>query len=785
MTVDPLPARLVPEIAALSDVEEWGAERHAALGMALLDQGRAAEALVALRGALAFGDTRPATLLNLALAEDRAGDPAKARAMMRGLCRDLPGWDEAPLRLGESLRRSGDLAEAELEYERVLELNPQRPEALLSLAALLMLRHEAARAQMLLLRCCARAPERGDAWDALGLALMMTGDIPAAESAFGEAQRLQPDNIDIAVRRAEAAALAGTAAEELARLDIAAAADPGNVALLTARGVLLGKLGRRDEAVEVLEAAAALAPDALVPTVALANALTVSSRAKLAVDVLRQAVEMAPRDANLRNNLAATLVRVYRYDEARAMLEALIEEHGPQLNFLCNLTNALVSLGLQDQGVARARQAVALLPGAHLAWRALGNALSYHQDVTGAALLEAYRGVGRTMPRSPPVALDNPPDPARRLRVGLLSPTLKTHPVGWLTVAGFEALDPAAFEIICLGQPESNDPIQRRFRAAAAAWHVVDTDTPAPLAARIRALGIDILIDMSGYGDRGLIAACAERPVPVQVKWVGMQNHSTGLAEMDWIITDRWETPPGHETFYAERLLRLPDGYVCYSPPPYAPDVVPLPALARGHVTFGCFNNTAKITKVVIATWARVLHALPSSRLVLKAHQFAEPATSDRFLAAFAAHGIAATRLELRAGSPHRDLLAQYGDIDVVLDPFPYSGGLTTCEALWMGVPTVTVPSETFASRHSASHMSNAGLADWVVADLDAYVARAVAAAADIGALAALRAGLREQVRASPLCDAPRFGRSLGAALRHAWHDWCATVAKPAPDPPG
>ena len=774
MTAEPARAAFRPAPAALSAI---AGARHATLGMALLDQGRAAEALVALRGAVAFGDTSPATLLNLALAEDRAGDAETARSTMRGLRDLMPDWDEPPLRLGESLRRDGRLAEAEVEYTRALEINPQRPEALLSLAALLMLRGEAARAQMLLLRCCARAPGRGDSWDALGLSLLLTGDVPAAESAFAEAQRLLPDNIDIAVRRAEAAALAGTAPEELARLERAGGADPANVALLTARGVLLGKLGQRDEAVDVLEAAVALAPDAVVPTVALANALTVSARPKLAVAVLRRAVALSPDDANLKNNLAAILVRVYRYDEARTMLEALVDAHGPQLNFLCNLVNAQVSLGLQDEGVARARQAVALLPEAHLAWRALGNALSYHQDVTGQALLDAYRGVGRTMPRSAPVALANTRDPDRRLRLGLLSPTLKTHPVGWLTVAGFEALDPDAFEIVCLGQPDSSDPIQRRFRAIASDWHVVDTLPPPALAQRIRDAGIDILIEMSGYGDRGMIAACAERPAPVQIKWVGMQNHSTGLAEMDWIVSDRWETPPGHERHYSERLLRLADGYACYSPPPYAPDVAPLPALRHGHLTFGCFNNIAKITPVVIATWARVLHAVPDARLVLKAHQFAEPSTHARFLAAFAAHGIADDRLDLRAGSPHRDLLAQYGDIDVVLDPFPYSGGLTTCEALWMGVPTVTMPGETFASRHSASHMSNAGLPDWVVPDLDTYVARAIAAAADIAALATLRAGLRARVKASPLCDAPRFGRSLGAGLRHAWRNWCAETS--------
>lgn len=758
----------------LSESDEGAREHRAAVGMALLQQQRWTEAAAALRSAVALGDLRPATVLNLALAEEQGGDTARAHALMQQLCEQLPRWEEPALRLAESYRRKGDRVAAERGYEKVLELNPQRPEALLSLAALLMLRHAPERAQMLLLRCCAIAPQRGDAWDALGLSLLLTGDVPAAESAFAEAQRLCPQNIDIAVRRAEASWLAGSAVDELARIDLALADDPAHVALLTARGVLLGKMGAREEAVEVLEAAAALDPEAIAPTVALANALTTSSRAKDAIAVLERAIALAPEDANLRNNLAASLVRVYRFDEARVILEKLVETHGPQLNFLCNLTNALVSLGLQSEGVATARRAVDQMPNSHLAWRALGNALAYHPDVTGSSLLAAYSEVGRTMLRTPAEPFDNSADPDRRIRIGLLSATLKTHPVGWLTIAGFENLDPARFEIICLGQPESSDPIQRRFRQVAAEWHVVDTEERGALARRIRALGIDVLIELSGYGDRGLIAVCADRPAPVQIKWVGMQNHTTGLREMDWIISDRWETPPDLARHYTEKLLCLPDGYVCYSPPPYAPDVVPLPALSRGHITFGCFNNIAKITDVVIETWATILLSLPSARLVLKAHQFAEVGTCDRFRRAFAALGVAEERIQFRPGSPHRGLLAQYGDIDMVLDPFPYSGGLTTCEALWMGVPTITMPGETFASRHSTSHVSNVGLTDWIAKDRDDYIDKARRHAGDIEALAALRAGLRERVKASPLCDGQRFGRNLGTALREAWRTWCA-----------
>jgi predicted O-linked N-acetylglucosamine transferase (SPINDLY family) len=311
--------------------------------------------------------------------------------------------------------------------------------------------------------------------------------------------------------------------------------------------------------------------------------------------------------------------------------------------------------------------------------------------------------------------------------------------------------------------------MQRRFRAVAAEWHALADRGRRDTARAIRRLSLDLLIDLGGYGDQGLLSLCARRLAPVQIKWVGMQNHTTGMAEVDWFLSDRWETPPELAHLYTERLLLLPDGYVCYSPPIHAPPVAPPPAARRGAVTFGCFNNLAKITPVVVATWAAILRELPGARLVLKSHPLAHAATAEAVRAGFAAHGVTADRLDLRGGSGHRELLAEYGDVDMVLDPFPYSGGLTTCEALWMGVPVLTWPGELFASRHSASHLCNIGLADWVMPDLATYRAEAVRRARDPAALAVTRAGLRARMWASPLCDGPRFGRHLGQALDHAW----------------
>jgi predicted O-linked N-acetylglucosamine transferase (SPINDLY family) len=750
--------------------------RHAARGMTLLDMDQPEAARAALRTAVSLGDTSPPTLLNLAIAEDRAGDPVRARTLMETVAHLLPGWDEPLLRVAESHRAAREPTAAETAYRRVLEINPKRQEALIALAGLLIARAEGIEARMLLLRCIGIAPERAEAWAALGLALLLTAEPTLAHTALLEAQYREPHVAEYTLHGIEAARVAGLADVELARLALVSEADPLNPVPLLARGVLLERLGRRTEALDALEAAAILAPDALLPVKTLAYALSHTHRLREAEAALRRASELDPDDPWLLNNRATVLMRMHNHAQASVLLRDLIAQRGEDPLVLCNLANATACLGLQDEAVGIARRAIELAPDTSLPRRALCNTLPYRDGVTGAELLAALRECAARLPRSAPVAFANNPDPERKLTVGLLSGTLKTHPVGWLTVAGIETLDPAQFAVVCLAQNAApTDPIARRFRAVARDWIDIDTLDDVALGQRARDLGVDVLIDLGGYGDAARMPACAHRLAPVQVKWVGMQTHSTGLPEIDWFITDRWETPPELEPVYSERLLRLPDGYVCYSPPGYAPDIVPLPALANGHVTFGCFNNLAKVTPRVVATWAEVLRRVPGARLVLKTHQFSDTPTADRIRAAFAGEGIEAGRIELRGSSQHRAFMGEYGEIDIVLDPFPYSGGLTTCEALWMGVPTVTLPGEIFASRHSMSHLSNVGLTDWVARDPRDYGALAMAKAADVTALAALRAGLRARVKASPLCDAPRFGRNLGAALRQAWRAWCAS----------
>jgi len=319
------------------------------------------------------------------------------------------------------------------------------------------------------------------------------------------------------------------------------------------------------------------------------------------------------------------------------------------------------------------------------------------------------------------------------------------------------------------------DDLTNRIRGAAHTWCSIVGMSDEGVAALVRDDAIDILVDLSGHLKGSRLLVFARKPAPVQVKWVGGQFNTTGIDAMDYFISDSVETPPGDDAWYTEEVVRLADGYVCYEPPDYAPMVSSLPALRRPYMTFGCFNNLPKVNRDVIALWSQLLDRVSGSRLILKSKQFNDAGVQARYRAMFAEHGIAPDRLDFLGHSPHAELLAKYNDIDIALDPFPYSGGLTTCEALWMGVPVVTMPGETFAGRHAASHLSNVGLTDWVVDTPERYVGLVERWCGDLVGLADLRDDLRPRVKSSPLCDARRFTRNLEAAYRRMWRKWCET----------
>jgi protein O-GlcNAc transferase len=284
------------------------------------------------------------------------------------------------------------------------------------------------------------------------------------------------------------------------------------------------------------------------------------------------------------------------------------------------------------------------------------------------------------------------------------------------------------------------------------------------LAEQIRADRIDILFDLAGHTAGNRLLVFARKPARIQISWIGYEG-TTGLEAMDYLLADHLMIPLGSERRYRERVLRMPDGYLCYDPPETAPPVEPPPALNNGFTTFGSFNNPAKITAEVVEVWATILRAAPSAHLLMKYRGLGDQAVRRRFLDLFVAQGVAPERLDMRPWSSYSDYLATYRDVDVALDPFPFSGSATTCESLWMGVPVITSPGDTFAGRHSLSHLTSVGLTETIALDLDTYVDLAVALAGDPARLTVLRSGLRERMAASPLCDGKRFASQLSSLL--------------------
>jgi predicted O-linked N-acetylglucosamine transferase (SPINDLY family) len=291
-------------------------------------------------------------------------------------------------------------------------------------------------------------------------------------------------------------------------------------------------------------------------------------------------------------------------------------------------------------------------------------------------------------------------------------------------------------------------------------------------ADRIRETGIDILVDLSGHTEDHRLLVFARKPAPVQATWLGYFN-TTGLDAMDYFIGDPYSTPAEHSGHFVEKLWNLPETRFCFTPPSDDAPVAPLPCASGAPFTFGCFNHPAKVNERVVALWARVIKAVPGSRLLLKSRSFNEEAVCAAMLARFLDHGVGHDAILFEGSSPRNEYLRAFQRVDIVLDPFPYTGGATSMDGLWMGVPLLTLTGDRLVARQGESILRNLSMPDWIARDEDDFVERAVKLAADRELLGSLRTDLRTVLLESPMCDAPRFARHLEAALRGMWEGYC------------
>jgi predicted O-linked N-acetylglucosamine transferase (SPINDLY family)/predicted SAM-dependent methyltransferase len=550
----------------------------------------------------------------------------------------------------------------------------------------------------------------------------------------------------------------------------AVALDPGMAKAHNNLGNTLEAVGRLDEAAQAYSRAIELDPTLAH---ALYNLGTLRDRAgdwTRAIDYFKQALAIEPRNPQWRLRLGQIQCRELRLDEAIANLQTVLALDPSEEVAHMSLGSALLIMGRVEEGIAAWRKALELNPANSQLESAMLFAAHYREN-DPRRLFERHlswaRRHARGLLRLTTTRALNPPAPGRRLNVGYLSPDFGPNPLTQFIEPALAAHDRREFGIFCYSNSSSEDDTTRRLRDLDCTWRDISFLSDFQAADRIRGDGIDILVDLAGHSGGGRPLVFAMKPAPVQVSWLGYPG-TTGLAEMDYLLTDAIADPDGeNERHHTEKLVRLPCGFLCYLPPPDAPELEAPPELGPGHVTFACFSDLAKLTDEMVATWSELLRALPRARLVMKAQGFHAESARRRVFELFAANGIAADRIDPSAPEAlHARRLAKYQDVDVALDVFPCNGLTATCEALWMGVPVVTLAGTTHASRVGASILESAGLPQLVAGTRREYVEIAMGLAQDFLGRRDLRAGMRERMRSSPLMDGAAFARKLEAAYR-------------------
>uniref|UniRef100_C6E7I2 protein O-GlcNAc transferase n=1 Tax=Geobacter sp. (strain M21) TaxID=443144 RepID=C6E7I2_GEOSM len=541
--------------------------------------------------------------------------------------------------------------------------------------------------------------------------------------------------------------------------------DPGCARGWYLLAVLVGEQGHPDQAAKLLRQALRAEPENVKALNALGVALQQMGERDQAAACYGEALRIDPRFQEARVNLALFLKVGMRLAEAEALLSRGIALEPASVRLRYNYANVLHYQGRSLEAAGAYREVLRLDPQHLDARQNLLFALHYSPQFSDRRIFAEHLRAARSAPfRLPP----SPSVPRRggRIRIGYLSPDFRSHAVASFIEPVLKAHDRERFEIFCYANLPRPDRVTERVKALSEHWRDLYNIPDQIAALMIAADALDVLIDLAGHTSGNRLPLFARRPAPLQITWIGYPD-TTGLKQMDYRITDRHADPPGKsERYHTETLLRLPRSFSCFLPPQEAPEVAPVPCLATGAVTFGSFNNLAKVTPETIALWCRVLDAVPGSRLLLKGRPFADSGVRERIASLFARGGIAGERVELHPGEPENSAhLAQYGRVDIALDTFPYNGTTTTCEALWMGVPVVTLAGTRHAARTGASILTNCGLDELVAEDEGEYLEIARRLAADRGRLSEFRKGARERLAASPLLDAAGVTRELEAAL--------------------
>jgi len=604
-------------------------------------------------------------------------------------------------------------------------------------------------------------------WFLLAAVHGQTGDMQAAITCSRRAIELDADCVDAYFNLAQAHMHLREYREARAAYEQLLVRQPRHTVALSNLGYLLNEQGEYRSAIECLEQARQLLPADAAILNHLGNAYSGLVQNGRAIECYAQAVRLAPGMAEAWNNLAVAYRRAGRYQHALDGFDKVLAVAPDHIDALVNKGLVLQLCGQAEQADAWIGKALGLAPDQPWVISAYLYNLNYFHT-TPEPVASAHLRLAQRYLEHAPAASVSAGLPAKEecLRIGFVSPDFREHSVAYFFTALCHGHDPARMKLYCYADVARPDAMTESIRESVHDWRDINGLSPQEAERLIRQDRLDIVVDLAGHTESRMMEIFAGRVAPVQVTWLGYPN-TTGLATMDYRITDAWADPVGEsERYHSEQLVRLSGGFLCYQPPARMPDVAPLPAARTGQVTFGSFNNLAKLTPPLIALWSRLLHQVPGARLLLKNHALADVTVREQLYELFLAHGIGRERLEFAGFVPRNVHPEWYGRVDIALDSFPYNGTTTTCEALWMGVPVISLAGRTHAGRVGVSLLHQAGLADWIAADRDEFIDIAVRKSSDLVALKRLRAGLREQVRASALCDVRAFSAQMERAMR-------------------
>lgn len=638
--------------------------------------------------------------------------------------------------------KSGRLVEAGRLLRHVLSLDPGHADALHLLGVLAMRAGNNDAALALISQAIERQPVSGEYWRDLGLVLAKSRRLKEAAGAFSRAVALRPESADAHYNLGLALFETGELANSISAYEQAARLNPRAPNIQNNLGNALFYSGKFADAAEHFRAAIALDPTHIESLDNLGNAMSALGEMSAAIAAYRNAIEIRPDYLNTHSNLAGVLREIGRIDESLASYEAA-RKIAPQ--------NAAIHSNLIYT-------------------------LNFLPEVTPQRILEEHHRfdaehIGPLAKNIRPH--ENNRDPDRPLRIGYVSPDFRGHIAGWMLSPILEHHDRASFQIICYSNSLQTDAITQRIKSLADDWRSIFGIGDEAAENLIRQDKIDILVDLSMHSADNRLPLFGRKPAPVQISYLGYCGAS-GISTIDYRLSDPHLDCAETESDYAEKTLFLPQTYWCYQPGEQIVNPSDSPLKTAGYVTFGCLNNFAKISLPVQKLWAEILRQVPESRLLIHCQNGDH---RDEFKSRFADWGVNSDRLEFASRQPWEKYMRQYDQIDIALDPFPFAGGITTCDALWMGAPVVTLAGNLSIGRSGKSILTNLGLPELIARDSEQYISIAVALANDADRLQNLRAGMRQRMSESPLMNAPQFARELQECYRTAWREWCGRPA--------